>query len=279
VATVIKAFQDDVKDRAKANTVRVYRTFFTPFIRAHGKMKASDLTTVQVEAYARRQGWSASTQNAFLGAVATAFRWASERARLIDRTPLVGLCRPPKVSRGASTLVTSEEHDRLVSNASPAFALFLTVLYATGARPGEVARMTADDFDADAGIVILTAHKTAHKGKSRTIYLTPEIVALLVKQREQYPTGAFLRNNKGKAWGSRPLVKAMIATRQRAGIPHAVCYGLRHSFATDALANGVPDAHVAELLGHSGTAMLHRHYSHLTSKTAVLRSALAKVRA
>ena len=43
-------------------------------------------------------------------------------------------------------------------------------------------------------------------------------------------------------------------------------------------ANGVPEAHVAELLGHSGTAMLHRHYSHLGTKAAALRSALGKVR-
>ncbi len=166
----------------------------------------------------------------------------------------------------------------LVEKANPAFAMFLTVLYATGARPGEVANITAENFDAENGIVILTAHKTAHKGKGRTIYLTPEIVALLLRQRQQYPTGMLLRNTKGKAWSSRALVKAMIATRKRAGIPHAINYGLRHSFATDALVAGVPDAHVAELLGHSGTAMLHKHYSHLTAKTKPLRDALAKVR-
>jgi hypothetical protein len=49
-------------------------------------------------------------------------------------------------------------------------------------------------------------------------------------------------------------------------------------FATDALANGVPDAHVAELLGRSGTAMLHRHYAHLGAKAKALREALGKVR-
>jgi hypothetical protein len=61
-------------------------------------------------------------------------------------------------------------------------------------------------------------------------------------------------------------------------IAHAVAYGLRHTFATDALANGVPDAQVAELLGHSGTATLHRHYAHLGAKAKVLRDALDRVR-
>jgi hypothetical protein len=35
---------------------------------------------------------------------------------------------------------------------------------------------------------------------------------------------------------------------------------------------------VAELLGHSGTAMLHRHYAHLTARAKALRDALGKVR-
>jgi hypothetical protein len=34
----------------------------------------------------------------------------------------------------------------------------------------------------------------------------------------------------------------------------------------------------AKLLGHSGTAMLHRHYAHLTARAKALRSALAHIR-
>jgi integrase len=58
----------------------------------------------------------------------------------------------------------------------------------------------------------------------------------------------------------------------------ATAYGYRHTYATSALAKGVPDATVAALLGHSSTAMLHRHYSHLTSQAKVLRNAAALVR-
>jgi hypothetical protein len=48
--------------------------------------------------------------------------------------------------------------------------------------------------------------------------------------------------------------------------------------AVGGLAAGVPDAHVAELLGHTGTAILHRHYAHLTGKARVMRAALGQVR-
>ena len=41
---------------------------------------------------------------------------------------------------------------------------------------------------------------------------------------------------------------------------------------------GVSDAQVAALLGHSGTAMLHKYYSHLTGQARTLREALGRVR-
>jgi integrase len=65
---------------------------------------------------------------------------------------------------------------------------------------------------------------------------------------------------------------------RRAGLRRLTVYGYRHSFATDVLANGVPDATVAALLGHSSTAMLHKHYSHLTARADVLRKAASMVR-
>ena len=58
----------------------------------------------------------------------------------------------------------------------------------------------------------------------------------------------------------------------------ATAYGYRHGYATEALAKGLPDAQVAALLGHSSTAMLHKHYSQLTAQAGVLRQAAAVVR-
>src|SRR5262249_55272274 len=101
---------------------------------------------------------------------------------------------------------------------------------------------------------------------------------MLKRQRERYPSGPLLRNRCGRPWTGWAIVKAMQATRERAGLTGKVAYGLRHTFATDALANGVPDAQVAELLGHQGTAMLHKHSSHLTARARALRDALGRVR-
>jgi integrase len=279
LAEIIRLFLADVEGRVKPKTLRMYRYYLQPFGKRYGKLNASDLTPALAETYARGFDWSDSTRNAFLGTPVTAFRWAVRKARLLPHTPLEGSERPPRTSQGAESLINPEEHAQLMEAANRAFTTFLRVLYATGARPGEVAKITAKNFDQEDGIVSLKEHKAAHKsGKPRIIYLTPEITALLSSLAERFPSGPLLRNTRGKAWSERTLVKAMIATRKRAGIPRVTNYGLGHSFATDALANGVPDAQVAELLGHSGTAMLHKHYSHLTAKTKVLRAALDRVR-
>jgi integrase/recombinase XerC len=277
VGEVVKGFLADVVARAKPNTVRLYRLFLNPFAKRFGTMKASALTPPLVETYARKPAWCETTRNAFLGALATAFRWA-ERARLINRTPLVGLKRPPKVSRGAEAVIGKEAHEKLLAKAGKHFKPFLMMLHLTGARPGEVAAITSDNFDADNGMIRLKEHKTAYKGKPRTIYLCAEAVEVLLGQRAKYGSGFLLRNTTGKPWTGKSVVKAMIALRKRAGVAKAIAYGYRHTFATDALANGVPDAQVAALLGHSGTAMLHKHYSHLTGQARALRDALSKVR-
>lgn len=277
VSVVVKAYLTDCEGRVKAKTLAGYSDFLTPFALKHGKVRASALTPTVAEGYARKEEWSPSTRHDFLGTLAGAFKWA-ERARMVARTPLVGLKRPPKESRGVEALVTPEEHARLCESASPPFRLFLQIAYATGARPSEVAGITAENFNETLGLVRFKQHKTSHKGKGRVVYLTPDVVALLAKLKEQHPEGALLRNRTGKPWTGWAIVKAMKYAREKAGVKHAVAYGYRHTFATDALANGVPDAQVAELLGHSGTAMLHKHYSHLTARSKVLQEALGKVR-
>jgi integrase len=276
VGEVLTAFLADCEGRVKPNTLRCYKLFLLPFARTH-KGKAEDLTPTQAEAYSRKPQWSDATRASFLGALIVAFRWAV-RTRLLTINPLQGVRVPTKPSRGDKTLISDDEYERLVSHASPTFGMVLRVLWATGCRPGEATAITAENFDSANGTVRLRQHKTAHKGKSRVLYLPPKITALLSQLAKRYPQGPLLRTCWGNAWEKSKLVREMISLRKRAGVPHATLYGFRHSFATQALAVGVPEAQVAALLGHSGTAMLHKHYSHLGARAKALRDALDRVR-
>jgi integrase len=127
---------------------------------------------------------------------------------------------------------------------------------------------------------MLGKHKTEHEtGSARIIHLTLEVVAMCQELAERYPQGPLFRTAQGKPFPpGYYLARLVRRLRQRLGIRGIIPYGYRHSFATDTLANGVPDAQVAELLGHSGTTMLHKHYAHLTARAKALRDALNRVR-
>jgi integrase len=238
--------------------------------------KVSDLTADAFGKWLRGLNLSASSKHGIAGAVMTATKWATATG-LIPADPLRGFKRPRKASRGAKAVITDDVHVRLYNAASAALQPLLTLLWETGARPSELARLTAKDVDLVAGVATLAEHKTDHTGRPRLIYLTPEAVAVLKALAERRPSGALLRNDRGEKWTADAIGHAMRRASRRAGVK-GVAYGYRHTYATQALASGVPDATVAALLGHSGTAMLHRHYSHLTSQAQVLREAAARVR-
>jgi integrase len=147
VGDVIAEFLRDAAERLdRRETLDLYRGFLTPFAERFGKMPAASLTCPIVESYSRRPNWNDSTRSAFLAVVARAFHHA-ERCRTIDRTPLVGLRKPPIASRAADAMVTAADHDKLAAVAPPPFRRFLAFLFHTGCRPSEAARLTADDVD------------------------------------------------------------------------------------------------------------------------------------
>src|SRR5437660_1563521 len=96
----------------------------------------------------------------------------------IPGNPIRRIRKPPVKSRGREALIAPEDHARLLAAASPALRNVLLALHQTGARPGEVIRVSAAEFYPEQGVWVLDKHKTAHKGHQRIIYLTPELTAL-----------------------------------------------------------------------------------------------------
>ena len=50
-------------------------------------------------------------------------------------------------------------------------------------------------------------------------------------------------------------------------------YGIRHTFATDALLNGLDSVVVAELMGHKDGSQVARTYQHVARNIAFLKAA------
>jgi integrase len=278
VAEVIDTYLRHQEAKVKAETLRWLKRWLIPFKATHGNRRADAVAPHELEAFADRPGWKPNTRVHAVRTVHGAFRWAV-RKRLLPIDPLAGVEAPPTESRGAEHVISPAEHVELTAHAWPEFRPLLEALFLTGARPGELAGLTCEVVRASAnGIVVLADHKTKHKGKRRALYLSDEARALFDRLADRWQTGLLFRNRYGRKWTADAIGKAMRATCERAKLPPRHAYGYRHTFATDALAKGVPDATVAALLGHSNTTMLHRHYSHLTAQAGVLRQAAALVR-
>ncbi len=274
---LVTAFLTDCSARLKPESLRGYRKYLVPFSAAFKSVEPKNLTPTAVDRWSRKPGWSQSYRAGFIGTVISLFRWAVDTGRL-THNPVAGIKKPAKQSRGRKAVITAEDHARLLQHADPLFRDFLELLWLTGARPGEIAGLTADRVDVTSRAVSLSEHKTAEQtGRDRIILLCDEAVVILGGLIRERPTGLLFPGDKGQLLSPNNVSCRMRRLCKRAGV-QASCYGYRHTFATDALANGVPDAQVAELLGHSGTAMLHKHYAHLTARTKVLREALGRVR-
>jgi integrase len=274
---LVTAFLADAEPRIKPESYRGYAKFLKPFSDAFQGTSADRITAAQVERFSKKPEWSQSYRCGFIGTVVSLFRWAVETGRL-DRNPVAGIRKPKKQSRGRKAVISAEDHAKLVTHAEGDWKDFLQLLWLTGARPGEIAGLTAEDVDLSSKTVILCEHKTAEQtGKDRLIVLPDEAVDILQRLIANHPTGLLFPGEKGQRLNANNVSCRMRRLCKRAGVK-AFCYAYRHTFATDALADGVPDAQVAALLGHQGTAMLHKHYSHLTARAKALREALSNVR-
>ncbi|HQR07133.1 MAG TPA: tyrosine-type recombinase/integrase [Gemmatales bacterium] len=277
IQNIVDSFLQDGKERLSAGCYRNYRIFGDCLKAAFGDRRTEELTNAKIEAFTRKQcEWSNTYRNQFLGFIVTIYRWAM-RERLIKVNPLGNVQRPPKASRGVQAVLTPEEHKALVSQADELFADFLELLWQTGARPSEIAGLTAAQVrQAVNGVIILSNHKGAYRGKQRMLILNDVAIAI-VNRRADGRTGLLF-----DGWNGRLTANAIGGRIRRlaekAGIRRVIAYGYRHTFATDALSKGVADASVAALLGHTSTTMLHKHYSHLTSRVAVLRGEMDRVR-
>ncbi|AMV26273.1 site-specific tyrosine recombinase XerC [Gemmata sp. SH-PL17] len=278
VADLVTEFEKSAAERVTPGTLTAYRSILKPFTTTFGTRDPAELTPPQVIDWASRGKWSSATRRYALMVVCTVYSWAEKLGRVLPN-PLKGMKKPPAKSRGAEVLIDIELHARILEVVSPAFRLFLQAVRETGARPGEVARVEAKDVSWDAGCWVLTEHKTARTGRVRTIYLPQSVLSLCRTLADKHPTGPLFRNNRGERWRKTGWKQAMGRAQRKLGLNRRpLTSGYRHTFATDALEAGVPDTHLAELLGHSTTAMIHRHYGHLSEKGRALKNSLDRIR-
>jgi integrase len=269
-----------VEKAVEIDTFNFYKKYLQSFCDLHGTVRASELKPLHVTEWLdAHPGWKASRRHAII-AVKRCFKWAEEEG-VIDRDPFRAV-KKPAVGRRDRILSPAEKKEILETIKDRPFREFVFALYETGCRPSEVARVAAENFDEAKGVWVFDKHKTRKRtGKPRVVYLTPAMVGLTKELAKKYPTGPLFRGNRNKKGFTRNGIRCRFR-RLRAKLPHlnaVVSYTARHTYCTEALANGVGVMDVAELMGHQGTSMVEAHYAHLDQKTQHMLDAARRARA
>jgi|RhiMetdeSRZDD1v2_1073273.scaffolds.fasta_scaffold70586_5 integrase len=158
--------------------------------------------------------------------------------------------------------LTVLEAKRLINGCDSEFKPMVQAALQTGARYGELIRLEVHDFNPDAGTLAIRQSKS---GKPRHIVLTDEGTALF-RQMSAGRSGnePLIRRASGKPFRRNDQGLPMAAAVKRAKIaPPISFHGLRHTWASLAVMNGVPPMVVAKNLGHRDTRMVEKHYGHL----------------
>ena len=175
----------------------------------------------------------------------------------------------PKVRKKLPNILSGEEVARLIDASSSLFErTLLMVLYGTGMRRAEVARLKIADIDSQRMVLHVVNGKG---GKDRDLPLSPALLETLrahwrwLKPRT-YVFPSRMHRNSERPITDKIVWRACTEAAKRAGLrkkvtPHLV----RHSWATHLLEAGTDLRSIQLLLGHEDLEVTAR-YLHLSQK-------------
>lgn len=261
-----------------------YRYYLQDFLGRHPGLTVAGITRELVRAWLDAddgRSWGVSSHRAAITALKRALNWGVEW-QLLVYNPIAKLKKPK--ARVRKKVLDSAERAavRGLWPEGDCFRDFLTAIEESGCRPGEVMGVTAAHFDDKAATWTFRSKDFEATGEMRVVYLTPRLRELSRRLAAEHPSGPLFRNAHGNPWKRHAVSNRLNRKKNRKKDPidkGVVAYAYRHSYITDAIANGVPEKLVAELVGHRSTAMISR-YAHLDTKDdLMLRAAQDAVRA
>ena len=162
--------------------------------------------------------------------------------------------------------LTEEEAIRLINASPPDFSQLVMAALFTGARYGQLARLTADCLNPGTGMLYI---KPAKNGKGHHVPLSPQGLDFFTTQSfGKKGSTPLLVKEDGTPWGKNHHVRLMKAACENARIsPPIGFHELRHTYASLLAQAGADLLTISKLLGHSDTRVTSRHYAHLCDKT------------
>jgi integrase len=266
VAGLVERFLLDAAQRVKPKTLKGYEFYCAAFVAKFANQPVTALQPEQIETDARRSSWSSSTRHNYLAVVSTVLRFGGVE---LSRP----LRKPAKESAGAGSVIPEAVYRRMLGHVQGDWCAIIRFLWETGCRPSEASGIEEPMVDWPGKVVRLRDHKTRATSKAdRIIYLNDAALEVLRWQQERHGGGLLFRGVHGQRFSPQSFVMKFQRLSKRIG--HKVTsYAIRHTVATQMLASGESDTIVAAILGHAGTDMIHRHYSHVAAMGRELAAA------
>ena len=207
---------------------------------------------------------------------------------IIRTNPAIGCKLPPKKAKEMQVL-TREEMQRFIAQAKADgyFELFLLEL-CTGLRRGEIVALQWDDLNMQTGELHICRQATTVKGKIhisapktkssiRTVIIPPDIVKILAEYKKQINSRWMFPSpvKEDAPYHPSAIRKVLDRTLKRAECKHVRFHDLRHTFATNALANGMDIKTLSAIIGHISAETTLNIYTHITDN--MQRSAANKI--
>lgn len=240
-------------------TYEVYRHHARQVTQVLGELAVDRLTLEALERGrdALLRAYSVRTTATSIRVLRMAWAWGRERGLVPDRSlPRLRLPEPRRRYNGRTP--TAEEVELVLSHLEGWPALVVHLLWATGARVGEVAALRWGDLD----LVQRTLQIEGKTGR-RELPLTPRLAALLQPTGPVEPEQRVLPVAAGTV---KPQVtEALSRACAAAGVPRWTPHGLRRLASTVLIGGGVDPRSYEAVMGHS-YAMGLRTYAQVRSE-------------
>ena len=240
-------------------TRRLYRAHVRRFYASRGsaRLGASSEEVRSWLLHLLHSGYSHSYANQALSAL----RFA-QRALSGEALALASLPRPKRKKQLPKVLGAAEVRRFLDALRHPKHRAIAFVLYSTGVRVSECARLRVGDIDSERGLI----HIRQGKGrKDRYVMLSPVLLEVLREYARVerphdwlFPAG----HRRDRHVTVRTIQRFTRQAAERAGLSKRVTpHTLRHSFATHLMEAGTDLRYIQELLGHSrpSTTAIYTH--------------------
>lgn len=256
----------------------------------HGKEPAESLgpATLRrtIEREADTRGWSLRYARDVLSKAKAIFKWGKNE-ELISSTAYERI-RDVQIREGREKPPAPPVDDEVVNatlpNLTPLLAAMVRFQRLTGCRPGELVRMRPEEIDrsGDVWICSLKHHKTAHRGKTRTIYIGPRAQEILAPWLLKSAGGEYIwvhRANRPYTTDSyrraiqRAVERANLLKTQEAGnetrlLPMWSPQQIRKAAATE-IRKQLDVESAASVLGHSSSVVTQEHYASADQQRAL----------